>query len=170
MSNPTIGIGFSATIPAATTGDQICVPRGDNGNPLEGFTFQPQRASATLFGTVKLTVILGSLECRFLAADVNKPITFVAPYDGTITSGGLMYADVSGSSQITISKSNAASYPTFTSIVASAPATLVSQLKNTSVPETGWTLSFSKGDIFQFNLDSITTQAWVFLNLPTTRN
>lgn len=53
MSNPTTGIGFSPTIPAAPTGDQNVIPQGDNGAPLEKFSYYPQRATGALFGTVK---------------------------------------------------------------------------------------------------------------------
>lgn len=54
MSIPTIGIGFSPTTPAPTDPlDQLAVPQGDNGTPLEKFSFTPKKATSSLRGTVK---------------------------------------------------------------------------------------------------------------------
>jgi hypothetical protein len=53
MSIPTTAIGFSPSTPAAPAGDQNTIPQGDNGTPLEKFSQYPQRATASLRGTVK---------------------------------------------------------------------------------------------------------------------
>jgi hypothetical protein len=117
----------------------------------------------------KIKNLAGLVGVRFVIGDVGKSFFQEMAYAGSISSVDA-YADVSGNAQITVSKSNAASYPTFTSIVASAPATLISQQKNTSVSLTGWTLTFAKGDLLQFKLDSASTIAWVVLNLQTIRS
>jgi hypothetical protein len=113
--------------------------------------------------------ITGLVGVRFLIGDVGNSLVQEMAYAGIISSADL-FADVAGNAQISVSRSTASSYPTFTSIVASAPATLVSQQKNTSVPLTGWTLPFAKGDLFKFTLNSASTLAWVLLNLQTTRS
>jgi hypothetical protein len=53
MSLPTTAIGFSPSTPPAPIGDQNTIPQGDNGTPLEKFSQYPQRATASLRGTVK---------------------------------------------------------------------------------------------------------------------
>jgi hypothetical protein len=53
MSLPTTGIGFSPSTPAAPSGDQNVIPQGDNGTPLEKFSYYPQKATSSLRGTVK---------------------------------------------------------------------------------------------------------------------
>jgi hypothetical protein len=91
------------------------------------------------------------------------------PYDCTIVSW-TMLGDVSGSAQITVKKSTYAAFPTTSSIVASAPPNLSSAQKNTSSTLTGWTTALAKGDILEFNLDSIATIARVMLALAVTRS
>jgi hypothetical protein len=129
----------------------------------------PRPLPSDVVVTVSDLAITGLVGVRFLIGDVGNSFIQETPYAGTISSAD-MFADVTGNAQISVSKSNASSYPTFTSIVASAPATLVSQQKNTSVPLTGWTLTFAKGDLFKFTFNSASTLAWVVLNLPTIRS
>jgi hypothetical protein len=80
----------------------------------------------------------------------------VIPYAGTIT-GWYLLADQSGSAQITIKKCTYSGFPTDSSIVASAQPKLTSAQKNTSTALTGWTTSVSVDDIWEFNLDSVST-------------
>jgi hypothetical protein len=80
----------------------------------------------------------------------------VVPFAGTIT-GWYLLADVSGSAQITIKKCTYSGFPTDSSIVASAQPKLTSAQKNTSTTLTGWTTSVAADDIWEFNLDSVTT-------------
>jgi hypothetical protein len=91
------------------------------------------------------------------------------PFDCVIVSW-TMLGDVSGSAQITVKKSTYTAFPTTSSIVASAPPNLSSAQKNTSSTLTGWTTSLAKGDILEFNLDSIATIARVMLALAVTRS
>jgi hypothetical protein len=52
-----------------------------------------------------------------------------------------------------------------------APPTLSSAQKNTSSTLTGWTLTFSAGDILWFNLDSVSGSiTWMTLDLQITRS
>jgi len=90
------------------------------------------------------------------------------PFSGTITEW-TMLSDASGSAQITVSKASYSGFPTFTSIVASAPPNLTSAQKNQSSTLTGWTTAVSAGDILKFNLDSASTVTWVGLYLQVTK-
>jgi hypothetical protein len=92
-----------------------------------------------------------------------------APYDCTIVSW-TMLANTVGSAQITVKKCAYASFPTTASIVASAPPAIVSAQNAASSTLTGWTTSVSKGDVLEFNLDSITTIGRVILELQVTRS
>lgn len=92
-----------------------------------------------------------------------------APFSGVIT-GWTMLANVRGSVQITVKKSTYSGFPSTTSIVASAPPNLSSAQNNTSTTLTGWTTSVTLGDVYEFNLDSVTTITRVILQLQITRS
>jgi hypothetical protein len=91
------------------------------------------------------------------------------PYSGTITSW-TMLGDISGSAQVTVKKSTYSGFPTTSSIVASAPPNLSSAQKNTNSTLTGWTTTFTAGDIMEFNLDSVTTITRITLELAVSRS
>ena len=119
--------------------------------------------NAALAGTIGVTVDGGGS-----VPPTGSKGFIQAQFDGTIT-GWTVIANASGSAQFTIKKCNYATFPTTASIVASAPVTLTSAQKNTSTTLTGWTTSISKGDIIEFNLDSVSTVTRLTLNLKITR-
>lgn len=81
------------------------------------------------------------------------------PFAGTIT-GVTLLADVSGSVKIDILKDTYANYIFTTgSICASALPALSSAAKYEDTTLTGWTTSFSAGDIFRFKVDASVTPA-----------
>jgi len=88
-----------------------------------------------------------------VALKSNKAVDVPIVYTGTIT-GWTLYPDVSGSAVVDIATDTYAGYPTFTSIVASAPPTLTSAAKATSSTLTGWTIAATAGDILRFTLSS----------------
>jgi len=95
--------------------------------------------------------------------------TFQVDYAGTIQANTLL-ADQSGSIAITIKKSTYAGYPgSLASIVASAKPTLSSAQKSTDGTLTGWTTSFSAGDVFEVSVDSATSVQRVTLSLKIVR-
>jgi len=95
---------------------------------------------------------------------------FIAvPFNCTIV-GWTVLADTTGSAQFTVSRGTYSSYPTVTSIVASAPPNISSAQKNTTTTLTGWTTSLSAGDILSFNLNSVSTVTRLVLELQVTRN
>jgi len=79
-----------------------------------------------------------------------------APCSGTILRATIM-ADQSGSAVVDIKKSTYAGFPPSSSICAAAKPTLSSAQKNQDSTLTGWTTTFTSGDIFDFNLNSVTT-------------
>ena len=90
------------------------------------------------------------------------------PYAGNIT-GWTLFADRTGSAQITVKKSTYAGFPTTASIVAGAPPALVSQQKNSTTVLAGWTVAVAVGDVFEFNLDSAATVQRLTLELQLTK-
>ena len=85
---------------------------------------------------------------------------------GTIVSATLL-ADQSGSVVIDVWKDTLANYPPTDAdtITASAPPTISSDTDSEDTTLTGWTTSFSEGDVFGFNVDSATTITRVTLAL-----
>ncbi len=76
-------------------------------------------------------------------------------------------ADQSGSIVVDIWKDTYANYAPADadSITASAPVTISTATKSQDYTLTGWTKHFSPGDIFRFNVDSVTTLTGVTINL-----
>lgn len=92
------------------------------------------------------------------APTVNTKRYWRCPWTGTITKATLL-AEVSGSAVIDVWKDTYANYPPVVgdTITASAKPTLSSAIKSENSTLTGWTLSVTAGDVFGFNLDSVTT-------------
>ena len=87
------------------------------------------------------------------------------PFAGVWTSNRLL-ADQSGSMTITIKKSTYSGYAgSLTSIVASAKPTLSSAIKSEDTTLTGWTTTFSAGDILRFEVDTASTVTKATLSL-----
>lgn len=80
----------------------------------------------------------------------------VMSYPATIT-GYTLIGDQSGSVVIDIWKRNAAVPSVANTITASAKPTLSSAQFGTSTTLTGWTTSVAAGDVFGFNVDSVTS-------------
>lgn len=95
-------------------------------------------------------------------------------FAGTLTQSTLL-ADQSGSVVVNIYKTDYATFdpPTHPAvadkITASAPPTISAAKKAVDATLTGWTTSFSAGDIFAFNIDSVTTIQRVTCALKATR-
>jgi hypothetical protein len=83
-----------------------------------------------------------------------------APFSGNIEAVRL-FADVTGSIEIDIFKTDYAGYDpgdlTGDSIVDITPPTISSDFKSEDTSLTGWTRDFKEGDIFYFNVNSCTT-------------
>lgn len=92
------------------------------------------------------------------------------PFAGTIASVTLL-ADQSGSVTIDIWKDTYANFPPTDadSITASAVPAISSATKSQDSTLTGWTKTFSKGDIIAFNVDSCATITRVTVALKVTR-
>ena len=93
------------------------------------------------------------------------------PYSGTILSVVTM-ADQSGSIVVDIWKDTTANFPPTDadSITASAPPTLSSAQIALDATLTGWTKTFTAGDILAYNVDSATTVTRVAICLYTRRS
>ena len=92
------------------------------------------------------------------------------PFAGEILSATLI-AGQSGSIVIDIWKDTYANSPPTDadSITASAPPTLSGAQKSQDTTLTGWTKDFAEGDVFAFNVDSVTTVERITLSLKVRR-
>lgn len=86
---------------------------------------------------------------------------------GTITAW-TMRSDLNTTTTVTIKKCAAASFPTTSSIVASAKPTLTAQTSNTSSTLTGWTTTVTEGDYIEYNVDTNNNAASLALELTMT--
>lgn len=95
-------------------------------------------------------------------------------FAGTITAAALL-ADQSGSIVVDIFKCDYATFapPTHPAsadkITASAPPTITSDVKSLDTTLVGWTVAFAAGDIFAFNVNSVTTIERVTIALKALR-
>lgn len=83
--------------------------------------------------------------------------------------GWTLLGDQSGSIAIDIKKSTYASFPTTSSIVASAAPSITTAQKNTSTTLTGWTTSISAGDVVEISVTSVTSLTRCVIQLQVTR-
>jgi hypothetical protein len=88
------------------------------------------------------------------------------PVAGTIT-GVRLLADQTGSIVIDIWKDTFANYPPTVAdtITAAAKPTISASNKSEDTTLTGWTTSVSAGDVFGFNIDSVSTITRIVLEL-----
>lgn len=88
------------------------------------------------------------------------------PWTGTIT-GVRLLADVSGSIVMDIWKDTYANAPPTVAdtITASAKPTITTALKSEDTTLTGWTTAVTAGDVFGFNIDSVTSIKRIVLEL-----
>lgn len=106
----------------------------------------------------------------FYAPTNGMQVDWVAPCDGTITRWTAL-GDASGSAVIDIWKDTYANFPPTVAdtITAAAKPTISAATKGQSSTLTGWTTSFSKGDIFRFNVDSVSGLSRLALAIDFTR-
>lgn len=92
------------------------------------------------------------------------------PFSGTITAARAL-ADQTGSIVCDIWKDTYANFPPTDadSITASAPVTISSGVKSEDTTLTGWATTFSAGDIFACNVDSVSTITHAVIMLLVTK-
>lgn len=176
------GAGSSATLAPGTSCTLLKISSGSpataNWKMFKGAGFNVWGSiTGTLSAQTDLQSALDSLSFGELGVEIDGggsvPSTgskgyLRVPYDCTIVDWTI-FAKAVGSCQITVKKSNYAGFPTTASIVAAAPPTLTGTRKATSSTLTGWTVGLSRGDILEFNLDSVATLQWIQLVLTVSR-
>jgi hypothetical protein len=80
-----------------------------------------------------------------------------------------LLADRSGSAVVDVLRSTYATFPTFTSLTASATPALTAAQKYQDSTLTGWTLAISPGDILEFNVVSAATVQLLLVGLRVRR-
>lgn len=141
------------------TANQVTVT---NGNGVSG---NPTVSLDTRILTQSFTIIVGDRVNAITAGTIG---CYEVPFACTITKVTLL-ADQTGSIVIDIKKSSYASYPTTSSIVASAPPTLSSAQKYQDSTLTGWTTAISAGDILEWSVTSASTVTQVAICITATK-
>lgn len=90
------------------------------------------------------------------------------PYNCTISRWTIV-ADQSGSAVVDVTKSSYAGFPPSVSIAGTAKPTLTAAQKNQTSTLTGWTTTWTAGDILGFNLQSVTTCTRIQVSMLVTR-
>jgi hypothetical protein len=90
------------------------------------------------------------------------------PYNGSIT-GWSILGNASGSIQIDLKKSTYNDFPTTNSITATNYITLTSQQKNSDQTLTGWSVTFSASDVYEFVVNSVNTVTKVNIVISTNK-
>lgn len=87
-------------------------------------------------------------------------------FDGELIAGYLLL-DQSGSIVVDVWRDTFANYPPTNAdtITAGAELTISSATNVEDSILSGWTKRFTKGDVFGFNVDSITTATWCYVSL-----
>lgn len=116
---------------------------------------QPSNWNAAHYADMAFEIVLengGSVLATGVYADIE------CPFDGTITSYTLL-ADQTGSLVVDLWKNTYANFPPTVAdtITASAKPTLSSAVKATNSTLTGWTKTFTAGDVIRINIDSAST-------------
>lgn len=161
--------GSTPTTPAA--GRQRLYPRSSDGK----WVAVDDAAAVTVLNPDRITTI------PFLIDGGGSTITtglkgfFRVPFACTITGWQILSTDATGpatagSIVIDIWKDTTANYPptVLDTITASAKPTLSAASSATSTTLTGWTTSVAAGDVFAFNVDSVTTVTQVLIHLTVT--
>jgi hypothetical protein len=89
-----------------------------------------------------------------------------APFDGELIAGYL-YLDQSGSIVVDVWKDTFANYPPTNAdtITAGAELTITTDTDVQDLALVDWERRFFTGDVFGFNVDSITTATWCYVSL-----
>ena len=149
------GLSLSGTTLSAT---------GSAGNSIQALTgdvtASASSPSQSVAATLKTNLKIGSFGVTVDGVSntiqVGQTGFVVMPYDGTIT-GWSITTNASGSIAFGVWKAAGAIPTVANSIVASAPPTLTSAQFVTSTTLTGWTTTFSAGDVFGFYVNSVSS-------------
>lgn len=140
------------------------ITTGSNLSAARTLTINPGDASRTLTLTGNVTLsqtptrVAGcTIDGGSATPTVNTKVYVKVPFSGNITRWDI-FADAAGSAVVDVWKHASGTLPTVTdTIAASAKPTLSSAQINSDATLTGWTVAVAAGDIFGFNLDSVTT-------------
>lgn len=145
-------------------------PGGWQNQGLQDLVTQINQAiTNTTSGTETLD---GEIGCKFdnrpFELGYTPPDIAIIPYSGTITQCAVI-ADQIGSCTISILKTTLATFPAYTSIVASAPPTLAGVEISLDTTLAGWDTAVLPGDVLLFLLTSSSTIQQVTVALSVTK-
>jgi hypothetical protein len=127
-------------------------------------------AASRLVTTASPIELVVSMGGSSLSTGIVKGVDVHCEFAGTII-GWTLLGDQSGSLVVDIWKDTYANYPPTNadSITASAKPTISTATKGQSSTLSGWTTSFSAGDVLRFNVDSVTSITAATLILKVTK-
>jgi hypothetical protein len=151
----TIGSG-AVSVSGSNTGDQTNIS-GNAATVTNGVYTTDIGSSVQAYNAYLTTGTIGiTIDGGGSAITTGSKGFIYVPYACTISSATLL-ADQSGSIVIDVKKVAYGSFPTTSSITASAKPTLSSAQNSQDTTLTGWTTSVSAGDVLEFVVDSCTT-------------
>lgn len=167
--------GPLGTGPTGGTGAALTGPTGPNGGPtgptgITGSTGNTGATGPAQIANLEFIIDGGGSQ---IATGLKGYLT--VDFAGTLQANTLL-ADQTGSIVVNIWKTTFSNFapPTHPAvgdkITASAPPTISSALKSQDTTLSGWTVSFSAGDIFGFNVDSCSAITRVTLALKALRS
>jgi microcompartment protein CcmL/EutN len=135
-----------------------------------GYAGVDSSGNITLLGTKDVTEIGITIDGQGAAVQAGTLKGYKVMETGGTILGWKIIADQSGSIIFDVKKGTFAAYPTAASVVAAAPPTLTTARTASSTSLTGWTVAFSAGDVFQFDVSSASTVTKVSLILKVRRS
>lgn len=170
---PTVGNAEIVKV-TAISGDTFTIVRGQDGTSTRSIVVGDQiiaGLTAGVFSESQMGSIGITIDGAGSVITTGFKGSVMVPYTGTIESVTIL-ADQSGSIQIDIWKDTYANFPPTDadSITASAVPAISASTKYQDSTLTGWTKTFSAGDIFGFNVDSVSaiTRATLILKVRKT--
>ena len=138
----------------------------DTGNYViwDGYSWRAPTASSIEYGTFGLTIYAGT---QVIGTGSKGYVTM--PYAGTLDNWD-MVSNTSGSIQIDLRKAPFETFPSTTSITSGNYIGMTNSQKNTNTSLSGWGLTFSENDVYEFYVISAATMSRANIVIKTIKS
>ena len=138
----------------------------DTGNYViwDGYSWRAPTASNIEYGTFGLTIDAGT---QVIGTGSKGYVTM--PYAGTLDNWD-MVSNTSGSIQIDLRKAPFETFPSTTSITSGNYIGMTNSQKNTNTSLSGWGLTFSENDVYEFYVISAATMSRANIVIKTIKS